>query len=209
MNIQLLSAMYGRHEAVSIALESWRLDGLEPVMVVSTPEDIEFCKANDVEHTLHDNRPLSMKWQHGIDYIRLNKDIDAILMLGSDDTIEGSENYVKYLLQGYEFIGVGDLYVKDIKSGKIKHWEGYTNHRKGETAGAGRCLSWELLDRMNWGLWNIPREKGLDGILNNRILEANAKKITISSKEVKITDLKDSHSLTPFHRFDLPIINKD
>lgn len=210
MKIQLLSAMHGRHKAVSLALESWRKEGLEPVMVVSNTEDARFCDDNNVEWTQADNKPLSSKWQAGVNYLRdFKADYDAYIMLGSDDLIKGSNGYIKYLNEGYEFIGVGDCYIRELDSGLTKHWMGYTNHRKGETAGAGRCLSKSLMNKLNWVLWELPKDNGLDGELYYRINLVGAKCKTVYSNEIKITDLKDENSLTPFSRFNLPIIERD
>lgn len=208
MKIQLLSAMYGRHKAVSIALDSWLSEGLDPVMVVSKKSDADYCRQRHIQWTWCDNTPLAKKWQHGVDYVKKNYEADALLMLGSDDVIEGAKNYLKYLEQGYEFIGIKDVYFKELNTGRVKHWQGYTNHRRGESAGAGRCFSKELLDRIDWKFWNVDIEKGLDGHLTNKLKTIEHKSILIDSSEVKITDLKDENSLTPFHRFNLPIVNE-
>ena len=193
--------MHGRHNAVELALESWRKDGLEPLMVVSDQRDKDFCDRHRVKWTWAMNNPLSKKWQHGIDYIRKNIECDAVLMLGSDDTIEGHENYKTWLLQGYEFIGLKDIYIKNLYTGEVKHWKGYTNHRRGETAGAGRCFSKSLLDKLDWTLWTINKNNGLDGDLMNKLSKIDYKTKVLDSTQVKITDLKDKDSLTPFSRF--------
>lgn len=205
MKIQVLSAMYGRHEAVSWALDSWYDEGLECVMIVSNSEDGEFCDKRGIEYIYAPNNPLAKKWQTGVNHLKVYSDADAFLMLGSDDMIKGSENYKTYLMQGYEFIGVGDMYVQDLKTGKRKHWKGYTNHRRGESAGAGRCLSRSLMEKMDWLLWSGNNNNGLDGVLSRRLSRVNHKSITLTSELIEITDLKDKDSLTPFHRFNLPI----
>lgn len=205
MKIQVLSAMYGRHKVVELALASWRKEGLDPIMVVSNDEDKGFCEEKNIKWIESPNQPLGDKWQSGVDYIKDNVECDAVLMLGSDDLIEGSDNYIKYLEDGYEFIGLGDVFIKDTLTGRVKHWQGYTNKRKGESAGAGRCFSRSLLDKLDWKLWE-GLTKGLDGHLSIRLSKLNYKSINVASSEIKLTDLKDENSLTPFNRFKLPII---
>ena len=201
MKIQVLSAMYGRHEAVSYALDSWYDEGLKCLMVVSTKKDRQFCINRQIDYIHAPNFPLSNKWQTGVNFLKEYSDADAFLILGSDDMIKGSENYKTYLLQGYEFIGITDIYVQDLKTGERIHWEGYTNHRRGESAGAGRCLSRSLMDKLDWLLWTGDINSGLDFCLTKRLEKVNYKSITINSSMVEITDLKDKYSVTPFHRF--------
>lgn len=206
MKIQLLSAMYGRHKAVELALLSWRSEGLEPIMVVSNDMDKNFCNKHRIKWINYPNRPLSMKWNYGVDWLKRNSNADAFLFLGSDDMIEGAENYKTYLFQGYDFIGVSDVYIKELKTNRVKHWQGYKCHRVGEPGGAGRCLSRKLMDALEWKLWVGSKDNGLDGVLWNRITALKPKCAILSSDKIKITDLKDEHSLTPFARFNLPII---
>lgn len=201
MKIQVLSAMYGRHEAVNMAVDSWLKEGLDVLMVVSNEEDRNFCIDKQIDYIHAPNTPLSNKWQSGITFLKDWSDADAFLMLGSDDMIENSENYKTWLFQGYEFIGLKDIYIRDLYSGEEKHWKGYTNHRRGESAGAGRCFSRSLLDKLDWLLWDERRNKGLDGNLSKRLKQVEYKSIIIDSTQVRITDIKDRESITPFHRF--------
>lgn len=201
MKIQVLSAMYGRHEAVNMAVDSWLKEDLDVLMVVSNEEDRKFCIDKQIDYIHAPNTPLSNKWQSGITFLKDWSDADAFLILGSDDIIKGSENYKTYLFQGYEFIGITDIYVQDLKTKEKKHWKGYTNHRRGETAGAGRCFSRSLLDKLDWTLWTGNINSGLDFCVTQRLKKVNYKSITLNSSRVEITDLKDKYSVTPFHRF--------
>lgn len=198
MEIAILTAIHGRHELVKEFISKGDNARMKIYAVVSTDEDVQFCKDNNITYTIAPNNPLANKWQEGLMFAR-KFNWDGLLILGSDDIFYGLDAYKEYL-KDYDFIAVEDCYVQNYKTGETRYWEGYTNHRKGEPVGTGRCFSRDLLIRMNWDLWIGAGNNGLDGMCWGKMknYEYTSK---ILRNEVKIVALKGDKQLTPFEKF--------
>jgi len=165
------------------------------------------------------NTSRSMVEAYGFDYIEIAntplatkmnattlaaKGSDYVVCMGSDDIIspELIQEYVKYMKQGYDFIGVKDFYFWDTVSKRAIYWGGYRErYRKGVTAGAARCISARLMDEWDWMPWKVEHSKYLDNSMEGRI---TGKRKVLSLKELGLyaLDIKSSENMTPFALWD-------
>lgn len=138
----------------------------------------ESCGFNYIEYQ---NKPLSDKWEYGINRCR-DYDPDAVIIVGSDDLISRSliEFYDKQLKEGLVFGGILDAYILDLESEQMIYWPGYNIkvdvvnniNRLGETAGVGRCLSRALLEKLDFSIWSrLNKDRGLDGAMTQKLYQ--------------------------------------
>ena len=125
----------------------------------------------------HENTTLGEKWQNGIDYARAKYDPDALLILGSSDWI--SDGWCEALCSeintnGWAMAGKRDIYFLDIDKDttrRIIYWPRYTvKNRVEEPIGAGRIISREILDALNWQIFDKTKRASMDFTCWKRIL---------------------------------------
>ncbi len=117
------------------------------------------------------NDPLGAKWNAGMASLRA-LGVDGVLVLGSDDLInEGLLSaWRSELKAGTPLAGLLDLFVVRRGDSRALYWPGYPEGpRFGETVGAGRLLSAELLDRVDWRPWPDEVNRGLDGAMMTKL----------------------------------------
>lgn len=121
-----------------------------------------------------ENFPLSLKWQAALNEARKWKP-DIIFIMGSDNFIS-DQLFLKLadpiLTQGIHFSGLKDCAM--IDNAKVIKWLGYNPlnqpHRTGEPIGAGRLISSQLLEHVNWNLWGGAKiNKGLDSLVMGQL----------------------------------------
>jgi len=200
MKLVAYAPVFGRHEAVKLFAHSLTLNDIKGFVVVSNEEDRAFCQALGLYTHTQPNNPLTDKVQNGLQWLK-TFDFDAVVMLGSDDVVEGYDK-IKEWLKEYDCVAFGDCHYTDLTTGRQGYWPGYTYaHRYGEPAGAGRFLTRTLLERMNWDLWTLSTNGSMDFDQWKKIQAATDKiKIVFTEDGVKLTDYKDNDSLTPFKR---------
>lgn len=199
MNIIAYAPVFGRHKAVALFAANCLRNNVQGYVVVSNEEDKQWCEKLHLKTTMHPNKPWADKLQHGLEWIK-DFEWDACIMLGSDDTIDGID-IIKEHLRKYSFIAFGDCHFESLETGEKGYWPGYTNHRKGEPAGAGRIYRRALLERMKWDLWKGVTHGSTDSRPWERVcMYTQSIKILTSADGVKLTDYKDKDSLTSFQR---------
>jgi len=200
MKVISLSCMHGRHQTVSECIK--RMPFIDKYYIASTDEDIEFLKSQPITaYAQYQNYPISWKWNTAISLMR-NVDFDAVILLGSDDYID--EKYLRYVeenISNYEMIAVSDMYFK--QDDDLFYWPGYTNSRRGEPSGAGKTYSKKFLERINFNLFPLPINKGLDGMSWKIVTQRKAKVHITSLKEngLLLVDIKDGEGLTSLDKF--------
>jgi hypothetical protein len=126
----------------------------------------------------------------------------ASTSLISDDYIdEAFLQYVERTIPDFDMIGFKDIYFQH--DGSLHYWSGYTNNRQGEPCGAGKVYSRKFLECINWNLFDVARDRGLDKISWQRVKQANAKIHVTSLKQngLLLVDIKDGEGMTPFNKF--------
>lgn len=138
-------------------------------------ESRQLCQSCGFDYVEYQNKPLSDKWEYGINRCR-DYNPDAVIIVGSDDLISQSliEFYDRKLKEGLIFCGITDAYFWDLQTENMIHWVGYSSKtdavRWGETTGMGRCLSGPLLERLDFSIWpNSNKNRGLDGAMTQKL----------------------------------------
>lgn len=192
--------MHGRHKTVAECIE--RMPFIDKVFIYSTDEDGAFLQTQDVfAMAKYQNNPLSYKWNMAIRTLQ-QIDFDAVILLGSDDYIdEAFLEYVERTIPNFDMIGFKDIYFQHNKG--LYYWSGYTNNRRGEPAGAGKVYSRKFLECINWNLFDVARDRGLDKISWIRVKQAKANIHITSLKQngLLLVDIKDGEGMTPFNKF--------
>lgn len=195
--IIVVSAMHGRQSTVKHCLTKLEALGLDVYMAYSDSSDGLFLTQFDNVTSTHvSNYPLANKWNVSLQAVKY-VDFDAVILLGSDDFIDANFlEFIKSKIVHYEMIAFTDMYFE--KGKKKYYWGGYTNHRKGEPAGAGKTYTKEFLKRINFDLFGGAVDRGLDGVSWNKCLKYGVKKLVTSMKQHDIIccDVKDGQGMT-------------
>lgn len=193
MKIVILTAVWKRHDLFKIFLkgiERVKQNTKHEIILVTIGSEKKKFSPNHIETS---NFPLSNKWQTGIEEVReLNP--DYVLMLGSDDFICSNllDVYTSEMEKGTELIGLIDCYFLDSRIDKLSYWVGYRNHRRGESIGMARMLSKGLLNKLDWKVWTIQANKGLDSIMMKKLrsLKVSEKMFNCKNKNIMALDVK-------------------
>lgn len=148
---------------------------LLPVVAGSEGEESRaVAEKNGFSYTETENLPLGAKWNAALSLLR-DQDVDGVVILGSDDLLNERFFHVlkESLDEGCLLAGLDTFFVLESRSGRLMEWLGYLPPREGESIGAGRFLHRELLERLNWHLWEDGLNAGLDASMW-RLLRADA-----------------------------------
>lgn len=148
------------------------------------------------------NNPLAAKF-NATTLAAKSLSADYVLCMGSDDVIHPSlmELYIKYINEGYDYMGILDMYFWDTISNKCLYWGGYTDARRlNHTAGAGRVISARLMGKWGWTPWENRHSKVLDNSMQEKLTKVphSAKLINIKTEGVYALDIKSDVNMTPF-----------
>jgi hypothetical protein len=219
--LAILTCVWKRPELTETVLSSYRAlredlhEQLELILLaVGSEGEVSktLCERHDFEYLEYPNSPLSHKWNAGVQSAR-NHDPDGLVIVGSDDLINGSllRAWAAKLEEGFDFCGIRDLYVLDLSTLMLGYWGGYEHSagkadRAGEPIGCGRCFSRDLLDKMEWNLW--PEEPRLDEGLDELCLRHVGKKGFMPSSWLleeagsMALDIKSGTNITSFDKFE-------
>lgn len=166
---------------------------IEAVAVISEESMIPLCEQYDVKYCFHENEPLGKKKNQGLKFCS-QFDFDYLMEIGSDDLVTNDllTHYKPYLSHG--FIGVRDLAYLDSETGICRRVQSTS------TYGAGRIISREYLERVNWTLWTDRISTGMD---NNSIFNLHKNKVGYKQvpamEEPGILDIKSEVNIWPFN----------
>ena len=120
-------------------------------------------------------------------------DYDYAILLGSDNfvNVDFVKNYTTYLSENKPLVSQLDsVYFYNQKTKTKSLYKGFT--------GVGRAFSRELIERMNYKLWEDGKNSGLDtstkNILNYNDIEIDT--IDSSKHNIKVLDVKYSSNIT-------------
>lgn len=190
----IATAVHGRERQVGIFLagiDRLRRTGYAEVVVAAAgdPEDpaMKLCADAGCLCVQAGNGYLSRKFQSSVNALR-DYGVDSISLFGSDDVI--CNGLFAWLIlgldHGYEYLGVLDLYVYDMDTGRLAYWPGYSTDplpgnalRAGEPIGLGRTYSRALLTRMDWRLWDADYPRGIDWPATYQLRKFSPRMLTI------------------------------
>ena len=192
--------------------------GVIPVVVCSSeaPHE-EFVKKCGFDYYEHANRPLGTKANYTARLTK-NYDPDYVIFLDADDIISNTLmiEYMKCMEEGYDFIGVKDIYFyslnpKRIKYGVFGHWGYEYRGPSNKNLGMAKCLSRSMLDKIDWKPFNDRVNSGLDGTMRARISPHKPKIAGIKVRENNLfcVDVKTQGNLNGIGNFELLELDPD
>lgn len=147
------------------------------------------------------NSPLSNK-ANALTKFSSNIEWGYQIRLGSDDVL--SSNFVDATIERANEHGWGweDCYFWVPSSERFVHWAGYGARRR-ESVGAGRALSRDVLERLDWQTHDPGITQNLDKSMTDR-LAAIGVEIPFGPMPdgVYLVDCKDEHSITALDDFE-------
>ena len=198
MKIHILTALWKRPEITDIFIQGCKRLGYPVTASISQESYIPICDANDINWIMTPNSPLGAKWNAGLREA-LNHEWDYLLILGSDDLISGDliDRYLSY--EGWDMIGVRDLYL--YKDGKVK----YFASKRLKTIGAGRLIKRSAIKGV---LWEPYRDKGLDGSCSQKMKQWGMREKAIKMGDSIVVDIKSDVNMNSFDKLEGEIVNK-
>lgn len=161
----VLIATHERIEITTATLCCLRQQTVSPkvVLVVSKQDEFDYYtnKFPEIYVVVHPNQPLGAKWQAGVDFAR-TLDISALVIQGSDDIlcksfIKGVENTMDLV----GFHGLKEWWIYDPKAKELYLFEYALNDFP---LGGGRYYTKELLDCIDWKIFDTTRKSCLDDL---------------------------------------------
>ena len=209
MNIVITTMLWKRHELFEVwAMHIHRLVNSFPdynisVIVAGSEgnESFNLVKGFGFYYIEVPNKPLGYKANIRLKACKVLKP-DCVILLGSDDFINNKT--FKYITdkikEGFDEVAPLDLYVYDTITKRLVYSMGYTNHRKGEQLAIGRALSREVLEGVDWWLWDSFKNRGLDGLSRDRLKEVvkNPHYYKLKDNDLFMVDVKTKVNLSPF-----------
>jgi Glycosyl transferase family 2 len=139
-----------------------------PCVCVGDEAHESICNEYDVKHIIQCNRPVSAKFNTGVDYL-MNIGCDYIVITGSDDIFSTDllKNLIKEMEKGTELIGINSIYFY-AGDGRYKgSLRKLTS--KGQILGVARCIKRNIVEQSR-PLWNKNSDWGMDGIALRNIM---------------------------------------
>lgn len=209
----VLTAVHGRHalaramlRAIPSSPPGWRTI----VVVALGAEDRHALE--DIFHfgrqdpallpIVTENSPLTFKWQRGLEQLRKIgcEALDAVCIMGSDDF--ASQDYwsaaLKRIAGGEKRpFGIRWCYMLNAETGQMGKFPMGDPRR---AVGCGRFYPSSALDLVDWKLWTVAREKGLDGASESRLAEVG---LTLDAVELPgfLVDVKTFESMHGWNEF--------
>lgn len=193
-NVVCLIGIWERLELVQINIDLLKKQTMrcKILLIVSSQKDKQFAIQNKVDWIYTENKPLGRKWQIGLDECK-KYNPNAILINGSDDLL--STNWVKTCYhyihkKKYDIVGKSNWYLLDLIA-KSPYKLMYRNANI--LLGAGRMISRNILDEINWNLFPLNQNRGLDTYCNIIFNKNYAKRLVISSPKIFVISLKGKY----------------
>ena len=191
--ILILTCLWKRHDIFEIfKLQYKKLQekyNIELLVIGSEGnESKDLCK--DFYYLKYKNQPLSNKWNAGIKEAKKYK-WDYLLRIDSKDFISDLQPYLDAIKEGYNYIGFADHWLYNIYNDKIYYFQGYQDEeRRGRSVGSGRMLSRQIINQMNWELWDEGLNKSLDYNFSEKIKEVEGLRMKVFyGKDINIINL--------------------
>lgn len=185
MNPYVLIATHQRMSITRDNIKAILACGVNVILVVTdTGEEAVFRQLFPfIEIVMCANEPLGTKWQAGVDRAR-EINADPLIVNGSDDILHPDFfiRVASLMKEGVHFIGLKSWYVYDLR--KVYRFDYLANL----PLGGGRAYSKELLQVINYSLFDRSRSRQLDDLSYGNVL--NSKMETRILNEPLILSIK-------------------
>lgn len=224
MRIALVTTLWKRHELERRVLRYFaELPMLDPGKVddwIGIAVGSEGAKSEAVardygwEYVEHSNNPLTFKTQAGV-YAAREFEPDYVVLINSDDVL--SFNFLEAVTQACPpdgALGLTSLWFWCTLTKRLAFFSGYHQHqrtrrglyaRNNRTLGTGRTFGRELLERVNWKLWAVEKNSGVDRAcdthLYNVLGEQSIQAYSMEELGVWAMDIKTKTNIWPLRRY--------
>jgi len=175
-NICIFVPMWHRHETTekNIHLIAHQIYQKTKIILIYS-NDSDKCFAKNLESRYSnlysievENKPLSKKFQFGAEFSKIFYP-KGIIINGSDDFL--SLNYSKCVYDEFSsgicnYMGCNFWYVGDLESMLLYKFK-YNDLKR--VVGCGRSFKHDLLDNLNWQIFPLDRNSGIDGASKDMI----------------------------------------
>lgn len=148
------------------------------------------------------NIPLGAKWNAGLSFIK-NLEFDFVFITGSDDVF--SQSFYDYYetKKHFHFIGCLDFYFYDYGRKSLKYCPGFQKDRIGETHGAGRMIHRNLLEKVDFKLWQDGINKALDASMTAKFEGVEYTSHTFRMRDIAVygVDIKTEINIHSIHEY--------
>lgn len=177
MKSVVLIATHQRLNITSKTIEILSNQNCEIVLVVSESSEFAYFKIHHpkIHIVQYSNDKLGLKWQAGIEYCKRLNPLSVIIQ-GSDDVLskEFISNVDYQVRRGIDFVGLQRWYIYDPTLESLYLFD-YTP--KDFPLGGGRFYSRNMLDKINWKVFDTSRNSCLDDMGWNKAKAYNYKLI--------------------------------
>lgn len=205
MNPVVLIATHERLAVTKANIESLMMQSVQPKIVLGVSDEREADQYHkwfpEVEIYGATNNPLGFKWQMGVMGAKKLKP-DPLIILGSDDFL------------GVDYIENALVYMKMPQIGflGIKRWYVYAqrclylyDYLSAVPLGGGRCYSFELLEEINWQLFDPEKRVHLDDLGWENARKSSKRSVLVSEikqEGLNIVSIKgDWPTINPYYKF--------
>ena len=202
----LCTCVWQRHDVTAVFwvaykhLRDWWADHeVIPVVAVSddpvhrklAPPETVFCEMP--------NAPLGRKFNATLTAAR-EIGADVVCITGSDDVMceRVAHALDVHIVDATPYVGLRDLYFHETWTGRTGYWPGYhQRHRIGEPAGCHRLIRREVLEGLDWHLWEDERDRGMDHSSFKSLARVHAEPALITVRDLDgcAVDLKSATNL--------------
>ena len=171
----IITAMHGRPEitrAFCMAVQRiYKETGVSTLAIITRNdyENIKLCNTHGIAWMESRNEPLGAKWNTALHYLK-DVDLSNVIILGSDDIV--STSFIDYQISkgDTDLSAMEDLWFWGLNKKRdgyktFGHWT--SNLCK--LLGVGRMVSREVLEKLDWKLWDDDLRSGLDRSALDRI----------------------------------------
>lgn len=208
LKVVVFTPIWGRHDIVKIwqkgveRIKNYNPQVFEiiPFCMVSNKEDRELIESFGYDYIETENKPLGRKHNKGLEALK-DREFDYILQLGSDDLI--TNEYLHYLLSPMlsrePVFGVNRLLFCEPSTEKACRFELTTQDNI--LIGAGRCISYEAIEALNFNLWPNDINRGLDMTSQANLYEVGAMPFSIATGDFCVLDVKSDTNIWSYNNF--------
>jgi hypothetical protein len=193
MKLVFIIPFFKRHDLTELCFSEIVKQGYPVYAVGSEGESSrKLAEKYGVKYLEYPNNPVSDK-HNALTGMLKDVEFDYVVQIGSDDFV--SKNFAKELVKVLEqempdytqFTGVYFYHQKDMFT---SYFEGFT--------GAGRCYSKQVLEALNYALWESGKNYGLDTSSRNVLAAQGYTPLMLDMKQmgVEVLDVKYADNIT-------------
>ena len=199
----IITAMHGRPEITrAFCMSAQRIyyeTGVLTLAIVTRNDfdNISICNEFGIWYEESRNEPLGAKWNTALYPLRRGG-FSHVIILGSDDI--ASTSFIEYQMnQDADLSGMEDLWFWGLEKRRagyktFGHWVSQLN----KILGVGRMVSMEMIEQLDWKLWDDDLRRGLDRSLLDRVRPIAKKIHQFSLKEqgLFVMDIKYDRNIS-------------